>query len=157
MGTFATRLNFRNEVSDRSRERGFRRGSIYIRKVHFRDREMITQIESKVVNRLRQVTSAIKQEGANHVSIISSTAERTAAIELAKASTKKPEIVGQAYNKICEDPELAETLFAITDLERMRASDTKVTLIPVGQQLLGQLLVAQGGGVPRQAPVANRS
>jgi hypothetical protein len=37
---------------------------------------MIKQIESKVVNRLRQVTSAIKQDGANQVSIITSTAER---------------------------------------------------------------------------------
>jgi hypothetical protein len=39
----------------------------------------IRQIESKVVNRLRQVTSAIKQDGANQVNNIRSTAERTAA------------------------------------------------------------------------------
>ncbi len=31
---------------------------------------MMRQIESKVVNRLRQVTAAIKQDGANQVSII---------------------------------------------------------------------------------------
>ncbi|MBL0160930.1 MAG: hypothetical protein IPP47_28180 [Bryobacterales bacterium] len=37
---------------------------------------MIRQIEEKVVNRLRQVTSAIKQDGANQVSIITSSAER---------------------------------------------------------------------------------
>ena len=98
--------NVRNEVSARSREWGFKTGSVYIRKVHFRDSGMIKQIESKVVNRLRQVTSAIKQEGTNQVNIISSTAERQAAIELAKATALKPQIVGAAFNKICEDPDL---------------------------------------------------
>ncbi len=69
----------RDEVSPKSHEWGYMLGSVYIRKVHFRDAEMIHQIESKVVNRLRQVTSAIKQDGANQVSIITSTAERNAA------------------------------------------------------------------------------
>ena len=55
---------------------------------------MIRQIEEKVVNRLRQVTSAIKQDGANQVSIITSTAERQAAIEFAKAAAMRPQIVG---------------------------------------------------------------
>ena len=66
----------RNEVSEKSHEWGYSLGSVYIRKVHFRDLGMIQQIEAKVVNRLRQVTSAIKQDGANQVSIITSTAER---------------------------------------------------------------------------------
>ena len=65
---------------------GDRVGSADIRKVHFRDSQMIKQIEEKVVNRLRQVTSAIKQDGANQVSIITSTAERQAAVEFAKAA-----------------------------------------------------------------------
>ena len=69
----------REEVSAKSLEWGYRLGSIYIRKVHFRDAAMIKGIEAKVVNRLRQVTSAIKQDGANQVSIITSTAERQAA------------------------------------------------------------------------------
>ena len=56
---------------------------------------MIRQIESKVVNRLRQVTSAIKQDGANQVSIITSTAERKAAVEFAKAAAIRPELVGE--------------------------------------------------------------
>jgi hypothetical protein len=67
----------RDEVTNKSREWGYSLGSVYIRKVHFRDVGMIKQIESKVVNRLRQVTSAIKQDGANRVSIITSTAHRT--------------------------------------------------------------------------------
>jgi regulator of protease activity HflC (stomatin/prohibitin superfamily) len=75
----------REEVSPRSHEWGYKLGSVYIRKVHFRDVAMIQQIEAKVVNRLRQVTSAIKQDGTNQVNIITSTADRQAAIEFAKA------------------------------------------------------------------------
>ena len=60
---------------------------------------MIKQIEEKVVNRLRQVTSAIKQDGANQVSIITSTAERQAAIEFAKAAAMRPHIVGEALER----------------------------------------------------------
>ena len=84
----------RAEVSPQSQEWGYRLGSVYIRKVHFRDVGMIKQIEEKVVNRLRQVTSAIKQDGANQVNIITSTAEREAAIEFAKAAAMRPQIVG---------------------------------------------------------------
>ena len=87
----------RAEVSPTSRTSGATSsGSVYIRKVHFRDAGMIRQIEEKVVNRLRQVTSAIKQDGANQVSIITSTAERTAAVEFAKAAAMRPQIVGAA-------------------------------------------------------------
>jgi hypothetical protein len=73
----------RAEVSPKSEQWGYRLGSVYIRKVHFRDRGMIRQIEEKVVNRLRQVTSAIRQDGANRVSIITNSAERRAAVEFA--------------------------------------------------------------------------
>ena len=66
----------RQEVTGKSQEWGYQLGSVYIRKVHFRDVGMIRQIEEKVVNRLRQVTSAIKQAGANQVSVITSSAER---------------------------------------------------------------------------------
>ena len=53
----------RDEVSPKSDAWGFHLGSVYIRKVHFRDDQMIHQIEQKVVNRLRQVTSAIASKG----------------------------------------------------------------------------------------------
>ena len=76
----------REEVSLKSEAWGYHLGSVYIRKVHFRDDQMIHQIEQKVVNRLRQVTSAIRQQGANQVAIIKSGAERTAATEFAHAS-----------------------------------------------------------------------
>ena len=38
----------RDEVSPKAHEWGYRLGSVYIRKVHFRDNAMIAQIEAKV-------------------------------------------------------------------------------------------------------------
>src|SRR5205814_10674911 len=93
----------RAEVSPKSHEWGYKLGSIYIRKVHFRDAGMIKQIESKVVNRLGQVTSAINQDGANQVIISTSTAERQTAIEFAKAAAVRPQIVGKALEIISRD------------------------------------------------------
>src|SRR5437588_2885368 len=93
----------RSEVTSKSQAWGYQLGSVYIRKVHFRDAGMISQIEAKVVNRLRQVTAAIKQAGANQVSIITSTAERQAAIEFAKAAAMRPHIVGEALQEISKD------------------------------------------------------
>src|ERR1700712_4206054 len=105
----------RAEVSPKSNEWGYQLGSIYIRKVHFRDLGMIKQIEEKVVNRLRQVTSAIKQDGANQVSIITSTAQREAAIEFGKAAAMRPQIVGEALQKISADREVFSAMFDILE------------------------------------------
>ena len=85
----------RNEVTPRSAEWGYQLGSVYIRKVHFRDVAMIRGIEEKVVNRLRQVTSAISQDGHNQVNIIKSSADSKAAAEFARAAAQRPFIVGQ--------------------------------------------------------------
>src|SRR5215813_8620528 len=103
----------RHEVSPKASAWGYQLGSIYIRKVHFRDHTMIKQIEEKVVNRLRQVTAAIRQDGANQVNIITSTAERQASIEFAKAAAVRPQIVGAALEKISQDPEIATAMFEI--------------------------------------------
>jgi regulator of protease activity HflC (stomatin/prohibitin superfamily) len=133
----------RAEVSAKSQEWGYRLGSVYIRKVHFRDAGMIRQIEAKVVNRLRQVTSAIKQDGANQVSIIASTAEREAAIEFAKAAALHPKIVGNALEKISEDPEISEAIFEILENKRLLESGAKITILPEVKPLLGQLLASK--------------
>jgi hypothetical protein len=110
---------------------------------------MMQQIEEKVVNRLRQVTSAIKQDGANQVSIITSTAERQAAIEFAKAAAMRPEIVGAALEKISRDAEIAKTMFEILETQNIIAGKAQITLLPQNQRLLGDILAAQQG-----APVA---
>jgi hypothetical protein len=116
---------------------------VYIRKVHFRDNVMIKQIEEKVVNRLRQVTAAILQDGANQVNIITSTAERQAAIEFAKANAMRPQIVGAALKQICADPEVANTLFEILQIERLAAGKAKVTVMPPRSELLAELMAAR--------------
>lgn len=133
----------RDEVSPKSHEWGYRLGSVYIRKVHFRDLEMIRQIESKVVNRLRQVTSAIKQDGANQVSIITSTADRKAAIEFAKAAAIRPELVGSALQSICQDPETSDAMFTILETQKLLDCKTKLTLVPQKSGLLTDLLASR--------------
>src|SRR5260370_12933078 len=101
----------RAEVTSKSPACGYQIGSVYIRKVHFRDAGMIRQIEEKVVNRLRQVTSAIKQAGANQVSVITSSAEREASIEFAKAAPIRPQTLAQALPHIPQHPPLPPPLF----------------------------------------------
>ncbi len=134
----------RGEVSPKSREWGYEVGSVYIRKVHFRDGDMIHQIEEKVVNRLRQVTSAIRQDGANRVSIITSSADRRAAVEFAKAQAMRPQIVGQALHEITQDPEIAQVLFEILETENLLANENTITLLPKGQEFLKQMVAANG-------------
>ncbi len=141
----------RDEVSPQSHEWGYKLGSVYIRKVHFRDLGMIAQIESKVVNRLRQVTSAIKQDGANQVSIITSTAERQAAIEFAKAGAIRPQLVGAALQQISEDEQVANSLFEILETQKIIEGGARIAIIPAKGELLGELLAAEAGDKPRHA------
>ena len=132
----------RAEVSPRSHEWGYRLGSVYIRKVHFRDANMIKQIEEKVVNRLRQVTSAIKQDGANQVSIITNTAERQAAIEFAKAAAMRPRIVGAGLQEIAQDSEIFRGLFDILEAQKIIEGEADITLVPAGNEILKQMMAA---------------
>jgi hypothetical protein len=120
----------RNEVSPDSKEWGYKVGSIYIRKVHFRDVGMVKQIEEKVVNRLRQVTAAIKQDGANQVSVIASTAEKEAAVEFARAVAIRSEIVGAELQSISQDKTVSETLFEILETQRILDGKADITLLP---------------------------
>jgi regulator of protease activity HflC (stomatin/prohibitin superfamily) len=139
----------RQEVSPMSHAWGYQLGSVYIRKVHFRDAAMIRQIEEKVVNRLRQVTSAIQQDGANQVSIIRSAAERQAAVEFAKALALRPQIVGAALDRIAADPEVAGAMFEILETEKLLEGKARITLVPAGAGGFAQLLAA--GGPPGAA------
>jgi hypothetical protein len=115
---------------------------VYIRKVHFRDATMIKQIEEKVVNRLRQVTSSIKQDGANQVSIITNTAQRQAAIEFAKAAATRPRIVGAGLQQIAQDPDIFRALFDILEAQKLLEGEADITLVPRGNELLPQLIAA---------------
>lgn len=132
-------LAVRTEVSPSSTEWGYKLGSVYVRKVHFRDKRMISQIEEKVVNRLRQVTSAIKQDGSNQVNIIASTAENTAASEFARAGAVRPLIVGEALREISQDPEILQALFEILEAQKLVEGDGEIVMLPTDSGLGRQL------------------
>ncbi|MCP4423265.1 MAG: SPFH/Band 7/PHB domain protein [Chloroflexi bacterium] len=136
----------RAEVSPKSHEWGYKLGSVYVRKVHFRDANMIHQIEEKVVNRLRQVTSAIRQDGVNRVSIITNSAERKAAVEFAKANAMRPKIVGEALHEISRDPEVVKVMFELLETENILNGDARVTMVAQGNELTKQLIAADDYG-----------
>jgi regulator of protease activity HflC (stomatin/prohibitin superfamily) len=142
----------RAEVSAKSNEWGYLLGSVYIRKVHFRDEGMIKQIEAKVINRLRQVTSAIRQDGANQVSIITSTAERQAAVEFARAAAMRPSIVGAALQEIAADPEVTEALFDIIETQNILEGDKRLTMLPPGAAGMATLMAATTRAIPAAEP-----
>jgi hypothetical protein len=106
---------------------------------------MIGQIEQKVVNRLRQVTAAIQQDGSNRVNVIRSTADRQAAVEFAKAATTRPRIVGAALGEIAKDPSISSALFELLETQRLLQSEgLEVNIVPNGAQLIATI----GGAGP---------
>lgn len=144
----------RDEVSPMSHAWGYKLGSVYIRKVHFRDQAMIAGIEKKVVNRLRQVTSAILQDGENQVKVITSTAQRQAAIEFAKAAALRPQIVGEALREAASDPEVERALFTILETQNILEGDAHITLMPPSSDhdLMAQLQISQERSTPPNLP-----
>jgi regulator of protease activity HflC (stomatin/prohibitin superfamily) len=150
----------RTEVSGKSQQWGYRLGSVYIRKVHFRDLGMIRQIEEKVVNRLRQVTSAIRQAGANQVSVITSSAEREAAVEFARAAAIRPATLRRIFAETELTPEVSRALFEILEAQRITAGHGKLYLLPAESPGVGlaALLKGDSDGSPMrnpQAPLSN--
>lgn len=141
----------RAEVSAKSNEWGYKTGTVYIRKVHFRDIGMIRQIEEKVVNRLRQVTSAIRQAGANQVSVITSSAERKAAVEFARAAAIRPATLRRVLAEIVGVPAVNQALFEILETQRMLASGARLNLLSAGQHngIITSLIAAQPGPPPK--------
>lgn len=131
----------RAEVSPTSEQWGFTLGSTYIRKVAFQDRGMIREIERKVVNRLRQVTASMRQDGDNQVAIIRSQAEREAAQRLGQAQAVRPRVVGEALSRIRENPEVAETLFRLLDLQATLRSEGKIILTATGGDPATQVML----------------
>ncbi len=88
------------------------------------------------------MTSAIKQDGINQVSIITSTAERQAAIEFAKAEAMRPQIVGEALNAIAVDPDVVNALFEILETQKITEGKASLTLMPSGSAPLAKLFAA---------------
>lgn len=122
----------REEVSPASAKWGYQLGSTYIRKVAFRDQGMILEIERKVVNRLRQVTAAMKQDGENKIALIHSDADKKASQRLGEAQAVRPKVVGDALAQIQKNPTVADALFRLLDLQATTKSTGKIVLAPGG-------------------------
>jgi len=130
----------RTSVSPLSEKWGYRLGSVYIRKVAFTDTQMVENITEKVVKRLVQVTSAMKQDGDNRVGLIRSETAFKVSIKMAEAAAKRPEIVGETLNAIGkEDVELMDAVIEVMETEQLIQSGTCVEVIPEGVSCLLQL------------------
>lgn len=126
----------REEVSPTSSQWGFALGSTYIRKVAFRDQGMIAEIQRKVVNRLRQVTAAMKQEGDNTVAIIHSEADKQASQRLGQAQAVRPEVVGRALAEVQREPEVAQALFRLLEISATLKGSGKIILTETSAGLI---------------------
>jgi regulator of protease activity HflC (stomatin/prohibitin superfamily) len=133
----------RTEVTQKSQDWGYKLGSVYVRKVHFRDENMIHEIESKVVNRLRQVTAAIKQDGDNQVHVITNTAQRTASIEFAKAGAVRPRLVGEALAAMSADSEITQAMFEVLETQKTLENTGELILVPAKSDLLNNFLISK--------------
>ena len=136
----------RHTVSPLSEKWGYRLGSVYIRKVAFTDQQMVDNITEKVVKRLVQVTSAMKQDGENRVGLIKSQTAYKVSQKMAEASAARPAVVGDALNAIAkQDPEVLEAVLEVLETERLIASGAAVELVPPGTRVLVSLGGAREG------------
>jgi regulator of protease activity HflC (stomatin/prohibitin superfamily) len=146
----------RATVSPLSEKWGYQLGSVYIRKVAFTDRQMVDNITEKVVKRLVQVTSAMKQDGENRVGLIKSQTAYKVSQKMAEAAAARPEVVGDALNAISQqDPEVLNAVLDVMEADQLIASGAEVDVLPPGVQVLVQL----GGGAETAplVPPAGRS
>jgi regulator of protease activity HflC (stomatin/prohibitin superfamily) len=129
----------RHAVSPLSEKWGYRLGSVYIRKVAFTDSQMVDNITQKVVKRLVQVTSAMKQDGENRVGLIRSETANKVSQKMAEASASRPEVVGATLNAIGrEDPDVLDTVIEVMETEKLLESNAPVDYVPAGASLLIQ-------------------
>jgi regulator of protease activity HflC (stomatin/prohibitin superfamily) len=127
-------------VSPLSEKWGFRLGSVYIRKVAFTDREMVDNITDKVVKRLVQVTSAMKQDGENRVGLIKSQTAFKVSEQLAQAAATRPSVVGDTLNQIAaSDAEVLDALMQVMEAEKLIESGAGVDVLPPEAQVLVSL------------------
>lgn len=130
----------REAVSPRSEKWGYELGSVYIRKVAFTDRQMVDNITEKVVKRLVQVTSAMKQDGENRVGLIKSETANRVSQKLAEAAAARPDIVGRTLNEIGnDDPEVLEAVIEVMETENLLKSGAQVEIVPGNTNILVQL------------------
>ncbi len=130
----------RQAVSPLSEQWGYQLGSVYIRKVEFTDVNMVQNITEKVVKRLVQVTSAMKQDGDNRVGLIKSETSFRVSQKMAEAAASRPSIVGKALNEIAkQDAEVLDTVLEVMEVENMLASGASIDILPDSSNVLVQL------------------
>ena len=130
----------REAVSPLSEKWGYRLGSVYIRKVAFTDQQMVHNITEKVVKRLVQVTSAMKQDGENRVGLIKSETAFKVSQKMAEAAAKRPEVVGGTLNEIAgRDTEILDTVIEVMETENILESGAPVDVVPDHTNCLVQL------------------
>jgi len=130
----------RAAVSPLSEKWGYRLGSVYIRKVAFTDRQMVDNITQKVVKRLVQVTSAMKQDGDNRVGLIKSETANKVSQTMAEATATRPAVVGKALNGIAQqDPEILQAVLDVMETEQLLKSNAHVDVLPEGATFFVQL------------------
>lgn len=130
----------RKTVSPLSEKWGYSLGSVYIRKVAFTDLQMVENITEKVVKRLVQVTSAMKQDGENRVGLIQSQTAFKVSTKMAEAASMRPEVVGRVLNGIGkQDPEILNAVLDVMETEKLLESKAKVDVIPSSANYLLQV------------------
>jgi len=130
----------RSSVSPLSEKWGYRLGSVYIRKVAFTDIAMVNNITEKVVKRLVQVTSAIKQDGENRVGLIESQTANKVSQKMAEAKAARPAVVGEALNNIAkDDPEILDAVLNVMETERLIKSSARIEVLPGDPSFIVQL------------------
>ena len=130
----------RHAVSPLSEKWGYQLGSVYIRKVAFTDQQMVDNITEKVVKRLVQVTSAMKQDGDNRVGLIKSETAFKVSQKMAEAGAKRPEVVGQTLNEISRrDPEILDSVIEVMETENLLESEASIDLLPDGASCIVQV------------------
>lgn len=130
----------RQTVSPLSEQWGYQLGSVYIRKVEFTDAQMVHNITDKVVKRLVQVTSAMKQDGENRVGLIKSETAFKVSQKMAEAAAARPDIVGNELNQIAgTDKEILESVLQVMEVNNLLESPASVEILPDNSQFLIQL------------------
>lgn len=130
----------RQTVSPLSEQWGYRLGSVYIRKVEFTDAHMVQNITEKVVKRLVQVTSAMKQDGENRVGLIKSETAFKVSQKMAEAAAARPDIVGKTLNEVGkQDPDILDAVLEVMEVENLLASGAAIDLLPASSSVLLQL------------------
>lgn len=146
----------RQTVSPLSEKWGYQLGSVYIRKVAFTDVQMVENITEKVVKRLVQVTSAMKQDGENRVGLIKSETAFKVSQKMAEAAAARPEIVGKALNEIeKEDSEILDTVLDVMEVDNLLASKATIDILPNSSNVLIQL--GNGGNAADGSKIVNAS